>query len=129
MSISIFLARFFGLYFIIIGLFYLFRRPFLKKAAMEFFEKSSLIVLTGVLNLFIGLLVILGHNVWEWNWSLVITVTGYLILLKGLTRLFVPAPIEKKWVLKFINKDNPIYFGFICLIIGFFLTYEGFFGR
>lgn len=127
MNISFFLARFFGLYFVIVGFFYLSRRRFIKKAVEAFYENSPLLLISGVISLIIGLLLVLTHSVWEFNWRVVITIIGYLTLLKGLSKLFVPMEKEKKWILKLVTKDNPIYIGLICLIIGFFLIYEGFF--
>lgn len=128
MTLSIFLGRFLGLYLIIVGFFYLFRRNFIQKAADQIFEKESLIVITAVMSLIIGLLIVLGHNIWELNWKLMITILGYIALLKGLVRLFIPHHVDKKVFMKLIKGDNPIYMGIICLIIGFFLTYEGFIG-
>lgn len=128
MTLSLYLGRVFGIYFIIAGFLYLFRRDFLRKAAFQIFEMESLLVLTGLINILIGLLVILGHPVWVMHWETAITLLGYLILLKGLIRLFISQRIDKKIALKMIKGDNLIYLGIICLIIGFFLTYEGFFG-
>ena len=124
MTISLFLGRFFGIYLIIIGFFYLCRRDQLQRIAEQIFEQEALRLLSAVMSLMIGLLIVIGHNVWEWSWPLTITLLGYLTLLKGLTRLFVP---PNKFFLKLIQGDNPIYIGMLCLILGFFLTYESFF--
>lgn len=127
MTLSIFLGRFFGLYLLIVGFFYLFRRPFIKKAAEQIFEKEAFVVITAIISLIMGLLVVLSHNIWTFNWKVSITLIGYLALCKGLARLFVPHHIDKKLILKLVIGDNPIYVGIICLIFGFFLLYEGFF--
>ncbi|MCC5832413.1 MAG: hypothetical protein JJU12_05150, partial [Chlamydiales bacterium] len=127
MSLSIFLARVLGLYLIITGFFYLFRRGLAKKVTKDYFENASLVMMGSIINLIIGLMIAVGHNIWEWNWTLVITLIGYLSLLKGLTLLFIPSHAERKFMLKFVAKENPIYIGIVWLIIGFFLTYEGFF--
>lgn len=127
MTLSIFLARVLGLYLIIVGFFYLFRRAYIQKVAREIFEKDSLVIITAVMSLLIGLLIVVGHNKWAWSWTLTITLLGYLTLLKGLIRLFIPHHTDKPVLLKAISGDNPIYIGIVCLLIGFFLTYEGFF--
>ncbi|MCH9626538.1 MAG: hypothetical protein S4CHLAM2_01600 [Chlamydiales bacterium] len=128
MTLSIFLARFFGLYFVIIGFFYLLRREFIRKAARQIFDQESLVILSAVISLIIGLLIVVSHNVWEFNWRVTITIIGYLTLLKGLMRFFVPHQTDKKMLIKLLSGDNPLYLGIVCLIIGFFLTYEGFLG-
>ena len=126
MDTSIFLARFFGLYLIVMGFFCLFRRDYMRRAAEQIFEQESLIIITALINLIIGLLVVLVHNRWEFNWRVTITIIGYLAIIKALARFFLPKKADKMLVVRFARGDNPIYIGIICLILGFFLTYEGF---
>lgn len=128
MSISIFLARVLGLHLIIMGFLYLGRRHFIEKIFSDFFDNNSLIVVTGFLGSIIGLLIVVGHNKWEWNWTLTITLLGYLTLLKALIRLFVPGGGYRTLALKLCRGSAPIFIGIICLIIGLFLVYEGFIG-
>ncbi len=128
MTLSIFLGRVLGLYLIIVGFFYLSRRNFIQRVSAQVFDNESLALISAIISLIIGLLIVVGHNVWEWNWTLTITLLGYLSLIKGLARLFIPHKIDKQILLKAVAKDNPIYIGIVSLIIGFFLTYEGFFG-
>jgi len=128
MTLSIFLGRVLGLYMIIVGFFYLCRRDYIQKAAEHIFENDSLVIITAVISLIIGLLIVVGHNVWSLNWTVVITILGYLSLIKGLVRLFIPHHTDKRILMKLLSRDNPIYLGIICLIIGLFLSYEGFFG-
>ncbi len=127
MTESIFLGKTLGLYLIAVGLFYLFRRSFLQKAATQVFESESLIIITAIMSLIIGLLIVVSHNIWEWNWRVVITIIGYLALIKGIIRLFFSHTADKKIIMKLIKGDTPIYIGIVCLIIGLFLAYEGFF--
>ena len=127
MDISIFLARFFGIYLFIAGLLHFTRREFIRKAADQIFESEGLVVTTAILSLIIGLLVVLSHNVWVFNWRVTITIIGYMGLLKGVLRLFVPRMSDQKLFKKMLRGDNPIYIGIISWIIGFFLIYEGFF--
>ena len=41
-----------------------------------------------------GLIVVFNHNIWERGWLVVITVAGWLVLIKGLAFLFGPKLIE-----------------------------------
>jgi len=127
MGTSVFLARLLGFYLVIIGLLYLSRRHFIQKAALEIFDQSSFIIISGVISLIIGLLIVVAHNVWIWDWPVVITVLGYLSLIKGIARLFIPGG-NKKLALKCTQGSSPIFIGIICLIFGLFLIYEGFIG-
>lgn len=90
MDLSIFLGRVVGLYLVIVGLAWLTRKEFLKVAVEDFFNSAGLMFVTGLLTLIIGLLMVVGHNVWELSWRVVITVVGYLSLIKGFAYLYAP---------------------------------------
>lgn len=126
MSLSLFLARFFALYFLIIGIFYLTRGKYLRTLIPEFIQNQPLILVTGILSLIIGLLIVLSHNVWEPNCKTLITLIGYIAVFKGFMRLFTPEAVQKTLLLKMNKKEPIIYIGIFCLIIGLLLVYEGF---
>lgn len=126
MMISLFFARVLGVYFFIMGLFCLLRGDFIRKALNEFVNHPGLLVLAGGLNVFLGLVIIFLHPRWEWSWIVLITIIGYLTLLKGLLRLFVPTTYETLGLRSSRRKTLWIY-GIIYLIVGIYLIYEGFF--
>lgn len=126
MELSIFLARFFGIYLLITGLFYLTQGDTIRKAFKEFFQSNALMMVTGSMNLIIGLLIVLSHSVWEMGWPVIITIIGYLALLKGIFRFFSPFA-GKKFYEKLTTKNGLIYSGIICLVFGFWLAFRGFF--
>lgn len=127
MDVSIFLARLFGLYLIIIAFVYFFRKTFLREVFRDFYNNSALVVVTSIINLFIGLLIILNHNIWEYSWRVVITLIGYLSLLKGILNLFAPE-YGKKMATKVMEGNILMYSGVISLALGLYLLYHGFFG-
>ncbi|NGX42878.1 MAG: hypothetical protein K940chlam7_01166 [Chlamydiae bacterium] len=127
MDVSIFLARLFGLYLTIIAFVYFFRKTFLREVLRDFYNNSALVVVTSIINLFIGLLIILNHNIWEYSWRVVITLIGYLSLLKGILNLFAPE-YGKKMAAKVMEGNILMYSGVISLALGLYLLYYGFFG-
>jgi hypothetical protein len=46
------------------------------------------IYLSGVLMFVAGLAIVRAHNVWRWDWTLLVTLSGWGALLLGLTRMF-----------------------------------------
>ncbi len=48
------------------------------------------LLIPGLAAMMYGLIVIFKHNIWISGWELVVTVTGWVILIKGLTFLFLP---------------------------------------
>ena len=127
MNVSIFLAQLMGLVLVIVGLATFIKKDFVREAIRDFIDHAGLLFISATFNLILGLLIILTHNVWEVSWRGLITLLGYLILLRGLLHLFAPG-----WVRRvgrdFIRWDAFIYSGVISLALGIYLLYHGFSG-
>lgn len=125
MEISIFLAKLLGLYLTIVSIAMLihaqkFRNliPDLTTPAFNF--------LGGVMALLLGLLIVLSHNIWQADWRVLITLLGWMTLIKGVARLFIPNAANKLSV-KYIENSAVYYVTVvILLIIGIYLSYVGF---
>jgi uncharacterized membrane protein HdeD (DUF308 family) len=120
---TLFLAKIIGLYLIITGLYLLFRYDTLKQITSEFSRSKALQAISGFISLILGLLIVISHPVWVWDWPVLITLFGYLGILKGISRLFFPEwEFGRKWT------DNTflVYFGALSVLLGLFLTYKGF---
>lgn len=125
MDISIFLARIMGLVFVIVGLATFFKREYVREVIKDFIDHSGLMFVSSTFNIILGLLIVLNHNIWELSWKGLITVLGYLILIRGLLHMFVP-----EWVKRvgrnFLQRDAFVYSGVISFVIGLYLLYHGF---
>ena len=84
MDISIFLAQFFGWYMIIIGIIILVRRRAFLEELLKEIEDKGFLLLSGYLTLFLGLGMVILHNIWIGDWRVIITILGWLTLLKGI---------------------------------------------
>jgi uncharacterized protein YjeT (DUF2065 family) len=126
MDVSIFLAKIMGIYLVIVGLAYFFRRDFFRAVITDFYNSPALIALASIINLVIGLLVVLNHNIWEFSWKVVITILGYVSVLKGIMNLFAPE-VGRRVSIKIVEKDWFVYSGVISLALGVYLLYQGFF--
>ena len=126
MDVSIFLAKIFGIYLVIIGLVYFFKRDFLRQVLRDVYKNSAVVAISAVLNILIGLLIVLNHNIWEFSWKLVVTLIGYLSLFKGVFNLFAPQ-VGQNLVQKILKKDLFVYSGVISLALGVYLLYHGYF--
>lgn len=86
--LSIFLARLLGFQLLIVGI-AMFMQPERFRAAVKDFHSSQALVLIGAgLPLLFGLAIAIAHNVWS-GWPILITLLGYLMIAKGLSRLFM----------------------------------------
>lgn len=90
MENSIFLAKLIGPYCIIVAVGIMFNLEAYQKVMQDFFKNSALIYLGGVLALIIGLLIVLSHNLWIANWPIIITLFGWLGIIKGAWLIILP---------------------------------------
>lgn len=129
MLLSLFLAKVWGLYLVIIALAFLGRE---KKVLGRWSEISNqpenfyIIYLTGAINLFVGLILVLLHSVWSWDWRLIVTLFGWLVLFKGLIRLFS----GERFVHSIVFFQRHLFWLrgvlFLFLMVGIYLLYISF---
>jgi uncharacterized membrane protein HdeD (DUF308 family) len=125
MQTSLFLARFFGLYLITIGLVLIIRRDFFQKAISNFMENPAIIFWSGIMALVFGLLVFLAQPIFAFNWMGLITLFALLSIFKGILRLFLPNK-EKVWLGDWWKGKKASYVGYALILCGLFLSYHGF---
>ena len=124
MELSIFLAKWLGLYLLIVTAELLIRRREFEGAVKDFASSKGLIVFSGSMSLLLGLAIVIGHPVYEMTGRGLITVIGYLLILRGVWRMTFPTRLQKKLATCF----HKGYWGIvlILLILGAYLTYAGF---
>ena len=117
-NISIFLAQFWGWYMVIFCLL-LVARPKRMAQMISYLEDEKYLVLTSLSAILLGLFTVILHNIWEYNWKLIITILGWISLTKGIIRFSFP-----QTSLKAINSFNikliP-YFLVLLFVVGVFL--------
>jgi len=126
MDLSIFLAQLFGIYLIVAGIMYVARHHFIRAVINDYFDSPSVVFLGGMLGIILGLMIVLGHNVWELSWKLAITLLGYLMVLKGILHWFFPQKAAW-WTEKMTHGTAYLYASFFMIALGCFFCYVGFF--
>jgi len=53
------------------------------------------IYLSGIIIFVAGLALVRAHNIWEKNWTLLITLAGWFLLLLGLVRMFAASQYQQ----------------------------------
>jgi hypothetical protein len=120
MSLSIFLAQVIGLYLFLVSLAMLVHHQRFKKTAMDLTGIPLMITLTGIC-----MLLLVDHNIWVPDWPVVVTIIGWILLLQGLMRLFVPDAFIR------MSKDmqGKMVYTLGCwvrLFVGIYLIWAGF---
>ncbi|NCN52300.1 hypothetical protein GW943_00605 [Candidatus Parcubacteria bacterium] len=125
MDISIFLAQVFGLYFVITGI-AMIVRPRAVETLIATLAKRDFIFVTGFVALFIGVPLVLMHNIWDGTWRVVVTVIVWAALLKGVMRLFMP-DMTAEWGKRLAGNRNMIrLLVWAITLVGFYLLYVSF---
>ena len=60
----------------------------------EFIGSRALIFMTGVLALVAGLAIVNAHNLWVRDWRVVVTILGWLFILRGVSNLVFPGTVQ-----------------------------------
>jgi len=127
MATSVFIARIFGLCYLVIGVGFLANRKFFRRVMDDFSKNTAVLLYGGLMALVIGVVIILTHNVWEGGWPVVITVIGWVGFLKGVWMIVFPTTVPK-FLRAYQKNGNLLMFqGIGALSLGVVLTYFGFF--
>lgn len=83
MQVSVFLARLLGPLLLLPGVGLLVNPREFRTMATEVVGSITLIYLFGLFDFAAGLAIVLVHNVWTVNWRVLITLIGWLLLIRG----------------------------------------------
>jgi hypothetical protein len=124
MNLSNYLAEIWGISMVVISLALLIKDKHLKSLFAKIDTEESLFA-WGLISFIMGISIVLVHNIWTWNWQIIITILGWLALLKGLAHMFLPE-LFKKWTKKIENKQWLPIVLVVLVFIGLIITYLGF---
>lgn len=124
MDTSMFIAQLLAVVYLAVGLGLLLSGDYYKKAMAEMVKSHATMYLGGVMALLAGFLIVSFHNVWE-GWPILVTLIGWLALVKGLVLLIFPEWMMD-WSSKWVNK-NWAWYAWVPLVLGALFGYFGFF--
>jgi len=80
---------------LIMGLLFLVRGKALYRDMFRLSDDKNFVFTTGYLALILGLVTVLLHNVWELSWQGLVTLFGWISLIKGVSRIGWPESTAK----------------------------------
>lgn len=85
-----------------------------------------LIYLAGILGLLGGLALLITHNLWVLDWRLLITILGWVTVVRAIATIFMPQQIVAigAWLIE--HRSTFVVAAFVDLIIGAVLNYFGY---
>lgn len=128
MDSSLLLARLLGVMLIVIYGGYLLNQTFYKQFWQNIADSPILLFLSGFIALLCGLLIIQFHNIWIWDWRVLITLLGWMLIFSGVARIIFPKTVLRV-AQRLMTHSTSFVNGAVgvMLLIGLYLAYQGFF--
>jgi len=125
---TIFLSRLIGLYLILISLAMIAHKQATMDSMNALVHNAPVLLVVGVIAVAAALAMVLGHNVWSGGvLPVVVTLTGWLMLIKGSMLLFMSPEAVYGTLLAGIHFEQLFYlYMAMVLVLGIYLTYAGF---
>jgi len=126
MELSLYLAKVFGIFFLIGGLALLLNKKVYHNADVKLLHNQPVTILFGMFVMLASLFLVMKHNVWEVSYVGLITLIGWIAFVKGAIIVLLPDLLD---VLKKKTFGNSWYVvgGVIWVVMGLYLIYYGFF--
>jgi len=123
-----FLSRLIGLYAILVALSMFSRGQASAETVAALLQNPSMVFVLGVVMLAAGLAMVLAHNIWSGGaLVVVVTLVGWMTLIKSLVFLFLPPEMEARLFLERLHYQQLFYlYWALPLVLGLYLTYGGF---
>ena len=125
MELSLFLAKLIGLYLLAMGGLWIARGHEVLASVEEYSASRPAVFLSGIIALVVGLAMAIGHSVWELNWRGLITVFGYISIIKGGSLIGFPdwRRSQADWMR---NEIVSRIWLLVVLVLGGYLSWVGF---
>jgi len=126
MELSILIAKIIGIIYLSFGVGLLLNQQFYKNEIPKLLENTAYLILGGFIAIIIGVLIIDNHNYWVKNWTVIITIIGWIAILKGILLLAFPTltkiyePIVNSESFYKILGPFVLVFGLVFIYLGFF---------
>ncbi|KTC85337.1 MULTISPECIES: hypothetical protein [Legionella] len=123
---SLIIAQIAGLYLLIMSIIMLLRRNTYRQFVAHLKPSSGLIIMTASFALILGLFIVVIHNRWVLEPDVIITLLGWIIVIKSI--LWLAVPEEMLAFTRGLYRSNWFYvFVIVLAIIGIFLILKGFY--
>jgi len=92
-------------------------------------ERETGGLLLALFNLPLGLVVVLGHNVWVWGIPVAVTLAGWVMILKSAIYLLFPRTLSRMMPTAERMKSAFRIAGAVGILLGALLIYDSFYQR
>lgn len=126
METSIILAKIIGPLFLVVGIGIFINLEHYRRMVVDFGNSPLSIYMSGTIAMLVGLLIVTFHNVWTWGWPVIITIMGWLSLIKGAVRIALPKLVAERSSRYGRNTNTVMITAIFVVVLGGALTYFGY---
>lgn len=125
---TVFLSRLLALYYILAAISMFLHKQTYVETVTALLHNAPAMFLVSIFALLAGLAMVLGHNIWSSGTvAAVVSLIGWITLIKGLLFLFLSPQMESELFLSKLHYGQLFYmYATISLVLGVYLTYRGF---
>jgi hypothetical protein len=125
MELSILIAKIASVVYLSAALGAVFGRDHYRRVFDDSFKNAALTYFMGFTALIMGCLIVNYHNTWARNWTVLVTILGWLALVKGILIIAFPRFVESYSKLIFAGKGMQ-FFPYVAVFMGLLFGYFGF---
>ena len=100
-------------------------RDYYRRIADDIYKNAGLTYMAGFMAVVVGFLVVHYHNLWVKDWTVLITIIGWLALVKGVLVIVFPGFIRRVAASFSTDRAMNIY-PYASLLLGLLFGYLGF---
>ena len=129
MQPAVFIARLMGPWLVVIGVGVLLNEANYAAMITEAAHSPTLIYLSGLLTLPLGLAILNVYRAWTASWRVVITILGWLLIVGGAIRIVLPQFTATLATTLYSTSTGLTMFAVFELVLGGYLSFEGYFAH
>ncbi len=98
----------------------------LQETTRRFLADRPLVLISGVLAMTAGLTIVNTHNVWVPDWTLIVTLFGWALVLGGASRIVAPRIVDRIGGAMMDRPTMTRIVGIFWAFLGAFLAFKGY---
>ncbi len=125
MELSLLIAKIAAVIYLSASLGAFLSREYYRRLSEDIYKNAGLTYMIGFVAVIVGFLIVHYHNVWGRDWTVLITIIGWLALIKGVLIIVFPKFIQRLSKSFLTDRALQIY-PYVTLLIGLLFGYFGF---
>jgi hypothetical protein len=122
----VFIARVVGPLFVVLGVGTLLNQTLYADMIGEAALAPVLIYLSGVLAFTAGVAMLNGYHAWTFDWRIIITILGWVLVIAGIVRIVLPAVTAVAAIALYSRGPAMLIVSIVVLVLGIFLSFQGY---